>query len=745
MDTLIISEKPSVAARIAAALGRGNERRSVSREKVSYYEFEGKSGKVYVVAAVGHLFTITQANKERGYPVLDVRWAPSYEASPASAFTKKYLDVIREVASHCETLINACDFDIEGTVIGTNIIRFAGSSDPVRALASARRMKFSTTTDHDLQEAYAKLMPLDTGNFDAGEARHMLDWLWGINLSRALTRAVYGWNVTKSNVLSIGRVQGPTLSILATREREISAFVPRPFWRVASFVHGVELLNVRGDMFEEAQAKSAYDKTASNSDGLVESSDAQEKPLYPYPPFDLTSLQLEASRILRLDPTRTLALAQSLYERSYISYPRTSSQKLPQSLGLKEIIKELAKNADYAAHAKSLIVASRFTPTEGKKEDEAHPAIFPTGIMPSGLTSEEQSLYDLIVRRFLGCFSEAAMVNRLRVVISFGDERYSATGAAIMKKGWLSIYPFVQVAEQQLPPLRAGERVRLEKAEIKKMQTMPPKRFTKAGLIAELERRDLGTKATRAAVIDTLIRRNYATGAPLSATSFGLSVFSALEENCSMIVDEATTRKLEEDMEGISRGKKTEGDVVSEGKEMLLEALKAFDSNKDRISEMMRVALSGASKLGTCPVDGGDLVIRRSRAGKMFAACANYPKCTNTYSVPQNAKIETTGRTCEYCKTPIIKVIRKGRRPFEMDLDPNCVTKKEWGSKTTGSSNPEGLAPAARALEQKPAATPAVLREEHPKKAEPKKRKHIKKGKEKGAQPKPKVRTKTKK
>jgi DNA topoisomerase-1 len=227
------------------------------------------------------------------------------------------------------------------------------------------------------------------------------------------------------------------------------------------------------------------------------------------------------------------------------------------------------------------------------------------------------------------------------------------------------------------------------------LETKPKNRYTKAGLIAELEKRDLGTKATRASIIDTLFKRNYITGTSIKVTQFGLSVYEALEKNCSMIVDESTTRKLEEDMELISRGKKDEKDVVDEGKEMLLQALKALDSNMASISESLKKAFSESTeKLGKCPVDGGDLVIRRSRAGKFFVACSNYPKCTNTYSLPQNAKIEPTGKTCEYCHTPIIKVIRRGRRPFEMDLDPNCITKSSWSSnKPAGAAGTASNAP----------------------------------------------------
>ena len=155
----------------------------------------------------------------------------------------------------------------------------------------------------------------------------------------------------------------------------------------------------------------------------------------------------------------------------------------------------------------------------------------------------------------------------------------------------------------------------------------------------------LGTKATRASIIDTLFKREYIEGTSRRVTKFGMSIYEALNENVNMIVDEGTTRGLEEDMERISKGEKTEEEVINEGKSMLLEALKSFDSNKAKIAEEMTKGISeGEEILGKCPKDGGNLVVRRSKMGKSFAACSNYPDCTTTYSLPQNAKIVGTGR-----------------------------------------------------------------------------------------------------
>lgn len=714
MNTLIVAEKPSVALRIAIALG-DNKQKRLNMNGVSYYEIDTTSGKLYIAAAVGHIYTVRQKGIKQGYPVLDVEWAASYEVSKDSYYTKKYLDVFKSLAQRSDSYINACDFDIEGTVIGTNIIRFLGMDMEKRA----KRMRFSTTTIPDIRNAYENLMPLDINNFYAGEVRHMLDWLWGINLSRALTSTLVGTKYMRP--LSIGRVQGPTLAVLAKREIEIEKFVSKPYWNILALIREIEFANVKGDIFDGKEANKVLEHTNSNlKNAIVESVDSVEQMVRPYPPFDLTALQLEASRVLRLDPSTTLATAQTLYERAYASYPRTSSQKLPATLGLPKIIEQLSKNPKYTEFANRLISERRFRPNEGIKTDEAHPAIYPTGIIPKDLNETEAKLYDLIVKRFLACFAPYAKVAKLKVVVKIGDEKYAANGTRVIEKGWFEFYEYSATKEKVLPEFKKDSHVDVSKAYMQELKTQPPRRYGKAALIAELEKKTLGTKATRASIIDTLFKRGYIDGAAIKVTSFGMSVYKALDDNANMIVNEETTRKLEEDMEGISEGRKKPDEVIKEGKDMLLEALKLFDKNKEPIGKAMQEGLAESIvPMGKCVKDGGDLVLRRSKAGKQFIACANYPKCMNTYSVPQNALIAPTGKVCEHCHTPIIKVIRRGKGVFEMDLDPECITKQKWKDKREQKMKEAALAPkAVTAKEIKESAAKAAKPKEAMEKAQ---------------------------
>jgi DNA topoisomerase-1 len=690
MNKLVIAEKPSVAQRVAASLAEGPYKQ-LAFNGIRYYEINNAGDILHVVAAAGHLFTIKQKDSAKGFPIFDIEWAPSYKVNSKAYFTKKYLDVINEIGKKCSIFINACDYDIEGTVIGTNIIRFITGNDVNSSInpSSILRMKFSTTTKEDLIESYKNINPFDKSNFDAGEARHMLDWMWGINLSRALMRSLSVNGVKK--IISIGRVQGPALAILAKRELEIKNFISKPYWKVYLLSKGVEFENKRGEIYDEKIADEALKKSKA-SHIVVQAVEKKENYVRPFPPFDLTSLQLEASRVFGIDPTKTLAIAQALYERAYISYPRTSSQKLPYALNLPRIITDISKNEKYKESAEMLIKERRFRPAEGQKEDEAHPAIFPTGVMPKELSQEEEKVYDLIVKRFLACFADYATVENTKVTLNANGEIYTASGEVNKKLGWIEIYkPYVQPKNNPIDKFLEKEEVTADKISKKSLKTLPPKRYTKAGLIALLERKNLGTKATRAEIIDTLFKRSYISGSSISVTDFGMSVYNALSESCKEILDEELTRKLEEDMLGIMRNKTTKEAVISEGKEIINKIINEFKENEAAIGKSLKQGLEKSNNsdiLGKC-ICGGDLVIRHSKKGNAFVGCTNWPTCKITYPLPHSAKIIPTGKVCEFCHTPKVKVFRRGRKVFEMCLDPNCPTKKDWGKNTTNEEAPQ--------------------------------------------------------
>ncbi len=654
---------------------------------VRYYEIKKAGDTLYIVAAAGHLFTIRQ-HGESDVPVFDVEWVESYKVNKSAYFTKKYIDTIYAVGKKCSFYINACDYDIEGTVIGSNLIKYVVNSNVNSELprANVKRMKFSTTTKPDLVKSFEEISDFDFENFYAGETRHKLDWMWGINLSRSLMRAISTHGVKK--ILSIGRVQGPALGLLAEREIAIKNFTPKDYWKIFAFANNTEFESTKGSIFDEKVAKAILHDAG--KEAKVESVEKKVKEHWPFPPFDLTSLQLEASRVFKMDPSRTLAVAQTLYERSYISYPRTSSQKLPFTLNFRNILNMLSKIDAYKEIALTLIKGNRFKPIEGKKSDETHPAIYPTGEEPKKLTAEEQRVYDLITRRFLACFEESASTENSEVIISIGNERYTASGARLLKKGWLETYKYYASRTKELPEFAKDDIYPVEKIESRALKTEPPRRYNKASLISTLEEKDLGTKATRAEIIDTLFRREYIRNSQIEVTGFGMSIYDALHSYCPDILDEQLTRKLEDDMESISKGTLSSDDVIREGKAIITRITHIFKEKQSDIGKRLSQGLEKSemeASIGKCKC-GGSLIVRRSGAGKSFVQCNN---CQLSYPLPQYSFVKPTGKNCEFCGTPIVKVFRRGKRVFQMCIDPNCESKKDWGKpKTAAQIKQEG-------------------------------------------------------
>ena len=665
---MIICEKPKVAKTMAMALA--DDKINAKRiNNINYYEIERDGEKITIVSAVGHVYTLQQEHPTKGYPVFNIKWNPSYKVNRGAAYTKAYVITIEELAKKADEFISACDYDLEGSLIAYNIIKFACGSE------KGKRMKFSALTKKELIKAYEEMTELDYMNAYAGEARHILDWYYGINLSRALMSAIRKNGVYK--VMSIGRVQGPALAILAKRELKIKEFKAEPYWELWAKARNLIFMNVKNRFEKEEE----MEKSLENSKNPVKVSKMTRREFKekPYPPFDLTSLQVEAYKVFKFQPSQVLQMAQTLYEASMISYPRTSSQKLPDTLDHKGIIEKLSKLPAYKEIIKKSVTKTK--PHEGLKSDPAHPAIHPLGTLAK-VGINETKLHDLIVKRYLSCFGEDAKRENQEIRIETNKEEYSIKGKRTIEKGWFEIYaPYLKLQEITLPEFKKGEQFEAKFGKEKKM-TKPPNRYTPASIISTLEKKRLGTKATRSTIIETLYKRGYVDGKSIEVTTFGLAVYDILNKNCEEILDEKLTEHLEEGMEKIQEGKIAEYLVIEEGKKTLEKILEKFKEKENTIGLALagNFKISNQNVIGKCPSCGEDLVaIKSSTTGKQFVGCKNYPKCSTSYPLPQNSLIEKTDKICEKCKTPIVKIIRKGKKPFEMCLDVNCETKKDWG------------------------------------------------------------------
>jgi len=657
---LILTEKPQAAMKIAYALA-DNVPEKKTLFGVPYYKLKHKGKDIVVVCAVGHLFSLI--SYEKGWPVFNVEWAPNYKIRGKSDYTKKYFNTITQLAQNARDFVIATDYDIEGELIGYNILRYIFKQH------HAKRMKFSTLTKKDIIEAYENAMSdIDRGLAISGETRHILDWYYGINLSRALMNALS--KAGKFKIMSIGRVQGPALNFVVEKEKKIKSFKPKPYWQVYLTVSNTHKLEVKYEKDITKEIELSKFRLLKGKKALART-ERKEQHIPPGTPFDLTTLQLEAYRLFGITPSRLLQIAQKLYLAGLISYPRTSSQKLPSTIEYKKILKMLTKYTTLTKYA------TREKPVEGKKED-AHPAIFPTGEI-SKLEGDEKRIYDLIVKRFISCFCEDAILEEKKIIVEINGLKFYTQGVVVKDRGWLNVYSS-KIQEKRVAELDGN--VIIREIRIEEKQTQPPRRYTQASLVAELARKNLGTKATRALIIDTLFQRDYIRGKQIEATPLGIRLIDMLEKEAPIIVEEKLTRHFESEINNIEKAKKKEekqNKVIEEARKVIEDIAKKLKSNESNIGNELLSAYNkfeeeekSKNKIMKCPsCNEGWLTIKKSNRGKRFLACDRYPKCKQTYTLPPYGIIKKSEDICK-CGFPLLITLRKGRRPWKFCFNPDC-------------------------------------------------------------------------
>ena len=681
--SLIVTEKPDAANRIATALDtRGKPKKSQSNG-VPYYEAHN-NGNIIVVPALGHLYTIVSKQKKRDYPVFDYNWVPLHLAERKASRIRTWLNVISKLAQDADGFVDACDYDIEGSIIGYSILKYAcGGKEKI-----AKRMKYSTLTNDELQESYANLLPtLDFALVEAGLTRHEVDWLYGINLSRALTQAVKN-SSGQYATLSTGRVQGPTLKFLDKREKTIQCFVPVPYWTLTAKIEIDNLtFEIQYDKPLESLAEATTLRDACKTrECQIQSVETKETLLNPPVPFDLTTLQSEAYRVFRYTPMRTSSILQHLYLSALISYPRTSSQKLPPTIGYKTILKKLTQVAGYHKQSLELLAKSTLKPSEGKRFDPAHPAIYPTGNQPQKpLGTAERNVYDLVVKRFLAVFGEPAILQNVNVAVKINDKRFGFTAVRTLKEEWLRFYqPYVAVKNDRLPVMAEGQKVKVKRVTLSNNFTKPPPRYNPRSLLLKMEKEEIGTKATRAATIQTLHDRKYINGTDsLVISDLGFEVVDVLSKYCPTVVSPEMTRKLEHDMEEIQRGTRTKTGALFDAVETLKTVITELKEEESAIGAQLSIAVRKARQeeraVGNCPKCGGQLIILRSKkTGKRFVGCSSYfqGKCSIAYPLPQKGTVKALRAICKSCGAPVLAAYFAGRKAVKLCVDPDCPEKR---------------------------------------------------------------------
>jgi DNA topoisomerase I len=687
--TLLITEKPDAAERIASAISSSGKAKKTVDNGVPYYVVT-RSETIIVVPALGHLYTLASKRKGRfTYPVFDIEWVPKYLAERGAAKTRIWLNVISKLCNNADMFVDACDYDIEGSIIGYCILKYAcGGKEK-----TAKRMKYSTLTKEELEKAYTQALPtLDFALIEAGLTRHEVDWLYGVNLSRALTEAAKSHSGHYS-MLSTGRVQGPTLKFIEAREKKIKCFVPTPYWSVKAKISIADsVLEVENKEKIETKAEAdAIIARCKTNEGTIEKIRVQELQQKPPHPFDLGSLQSEAYRVFKYTPKCTLKIAQRLYLDALISYPRTGSQQLPPTIGYENILKKLSGNREYTNLTAELLSKSTLRPMRGNAEDPAHPAVYPTGDIPERiLNSSEKNVLDLVVRRFLAVFGEPAVQQTIKVIITIGASQFELNGRRTLEDGWFHFYkPYLNPEDKPLPPIKEGQKLYVEKVVLENKFTKPLSRYNPGSLLRKMEGEKIGTKATRAGTIQILYDRKYIQDEKIMVTDIGFKVIEVLRKYCPSVVSLDLTRKLEERMNEIQQGNETKENTLNDTIAILETAIRELKQNENAVgaslSQAIRKSKLEERTIGACPVcHSGKLLILHSRkTGKRFVGCTNYFEnaCKASFPLPQSGIVRPMGKNCKGCGWPIVRVRIRRKQTWNLCFNSDCSLRKELGTK----------------------------------------------------------------
>jgi DNA topoisomerase-3 len=538
-----------------------------------------------------------------------------------------------------DRIVNACDAGREGELIFAYIYETSGVQKPVD------RLWISSMTKAAIKDGFEKLRPGEQLQQleQAARSRSEADWLVGMNATRAATIRGRAW---VGGVVSLGRVQTPTLALIVKREREIQAFTPEPYWLVhGTFDPAYPGLWFEGDetrIFGDPERAPAIVAKVQGKEGVVESVERKEQKQSPPLLYDLTSLQREANQRFGFSARRTLQAAQSLYEdKKAITYPRTNSRYL--SGDLVPVIKPTAGTLftipDYKEAAQFVIELNELplarVVNDAKVTD--HHAIIPTDVEhPVGdFSPDERRIFDLVARRFLAVFHPQARFERTTIVTLVEEERFRTRGKVTIDPGWRRVYGELADDEKQgeedesaeLPRVEQGDKVTCVAAEVEAKETKPPPRYTEATLLSAMETagkliddedlRDamkesgLGTPATRAETIETLIRREYIERASkeLMPTPKGLQVITMLEEH--KITSPELTGDWEKKLSDIEQGSFERKKFMQEIEALtgeIVEQIAALDKEKLRPERV---------ELGLCPRCGdvtGEIIKENSRA-----------------------------------------------------------------------------------------------------------------------------------
>jgi DNA topoisomerase-1 len=703
---LIVTEKNNSAKKIAEILG-GSPKEDKSY-KVSYYTWENAEGEHRTIGLKGHVLNPAFPDDYSNWQETDLRDLIDAELIKEPT-DKNVVKALRKVAKDADELVIATDFDREGELIGLEALqevleanpKLAGTNGDVSDEVTVKRARYSALTKDEIEHAFANLDELSYPLAHAGAARQDIDLLWGATLTRAVSLATRRFG---SNFLSVGRVQSPTLALIVERELERRAHQPKPFWEVlAKFDHpdgSFEAHHETDKFWDRKEADAAVAGT--KSPGVVKEVSSKRNSRRPPTPYNTTAFTTDASSRLGITPSRAMRIAEDLYMDGFISYPRTDNTVYPNSLPLRELVTSLSKVREFEA-AKSLL-DGELKPSRGKKQTTDHPPIYPTqAVNPGALDGPKRRVYELIARRFLATFAPPMVTESTRADIEAGSETYFVRGSVVVDPGYAAIYTYARSSDEEIPKLEQGQELALDGDPwILDKETQPPPRLSQGKLVEMMEERGLGTKATRADIIQKLYDRGYVYANPPAPSETGIAMYEAFKKFVPEMATPEMTARLEAEMDQIAAGEMTKDDVVGDSRKLLHQTYDEIDGSREDLAKQIWAGMDEDKFLGPCKVceeagrkreNGGPnrLRIIELKGGKRMYGCEGWIKDDpeSPGSCPVSGPLPGRGydlwrleERCSICgERPRLSVKSFRGRPWKLCLNDDCPSMVEMREK----------------------------------------------------------------
>ncbi|KAJ1648751.1 DNA topoisomerase 3-alpha [Dispira simplex] len=712
MRILIVAEKPSQAKEISQILSEGQRRTRRSRGCTNYdftYYFRNQACEVTVTSVAGHLMSVDFEKQYAKWRMVDP--IQLFEAPIYKQITKNYESFKKNLEAEVRgtnLLIIWTDYDREGESIGDEIIQVCRA---VKPQVEVLRAKFSNFTPEGIHSAMRHPIHMDYNLVAAVDARLELDLRIGSSLTRFQTlNLAPKFKEMKDMLLSYGPCQFPTLGFVVDQYLKVENFVPETFWTV-DVCHTkdeatAKFLWKRKKLFDRWACLALYDLCLDRPTAYV--TKMVSRPTSKWKPLPLTTVEMltMASKFLKLSSDKTMEVAEQLYNRGIISYPRTETDQFGNDFQLKPILEKLTLEPNLGGYARRLLDGEFRPPRIGKNNDNAHPPIHPTQCV-TNLRGDEKKLYELIVRRFIATCWEHAKGHKTSVTITIAGEKFSCSGLMVLAKNYLEVYPYERWNDQTIPIFQEGTQFVPTSIEMSSGTTSAPLLLSEHELIQRMQKNGIGTDATIPEHIKKIQEREYAfkqRDSRFCPSTLGVALVEGYD---NVGFDLSLTKpylrcEMEQDMKDISAGRCSKEEVVRKN-------LQRYRDVYEKTAERLQVLESALSKhlghepdgdptppmltstvIRNCPQCSNTMVLRVTANNRPYIGCLGYPQCRSSIWFPNYVtQVKAENVTCTRCDSPSqpVKLVTfefpDGSLPLGYTSPPAVlrVTKKEGPNK----------------------------------------------------------------